>query len=309
MGGALYNADATDSVLDRNLATDINGGTPRGGAASASSLTRCVVVNNVCTEGAGGAANSHTIDFCTIVNNFGHPDYAAVEDGSISNSIVWGNRSSAPPEFTNKTTAGTVQFSMIEGDPSTIPGPPLFYDRSTGDMHLLPGSPAIDAANPTLSPDPNGTPRDIGALPFDPSYGIPSGTYCEPKSTSTGCVARVSLDGIASLSGSPVVLRMTGAPTSATGLLLLSRDAASHTGFFNGVLCVGGTIERAGIEVSGHATGCGDSFRFTLDPTLFQSLGFSAGDLAYAQVWFRDVAHPDGTGVGLSDAVVMTIEP
>lgn len=34
-----------------------------------------------------------------------------------------------------------------------------------------------------------------------------------------------------------------------------------------------------------------------------------AGDAVHLPVWFRDTAQPDGTGVGLSDAIVTTVIP
>jgi len=44
---------------------------------------------------------------------------------------------------------------------------PLLVDPDGGDYHLQPGSPAIDAGDPTLPPDPDGTIADIGPFFFD----------------------------------------------------------------------------------------------------------------------------------------------
>ena len=44
---------------------------------------------------------------------------------------------------------------------------PQFADTANGDYHLQAGSPCIDAGDPELTPDPDGTVADIGAYYFD----------------------------------------------------------------------------------------------------------------------------------------------
>jgi len=44
---------------------------------------------------------------------------------------------------------------------------PLFLDPENGDFRLHPDSPCIDAGDPDGEPDPDGSPLDIGAIPFD----------------------------------------------------------------------------------------------------------------------------------------------
>ena len=44
---------------------------------------------------------------------------------------------------------------------------PLFLDPVNGDFRLHPDSPCIDAGDPDGEPDPDGSPLDIGAIPFD----------------------------------------------------------------------------------------------------------------------------------------------
>jgi hypothetical protein len=52
---------------------------------------------------------------------------------------------------------------------------PLFVDRPNRDYNLLPGSACIDAGDPALPHDPDGTVADIGALPFNHLAADPRG--------------------------------------------------------------------------------------------------------------------------------------
>ncbi len=76
----------------------------------------------------------------------------------------------------------TLDYIGIEPGPHDIQADPLFVDRFSGDYHLLPNSPCIDAGDPDFSLDPDGTRADIGAYYFDQTVGIedpgePSGPY------------------------------------------------------------------------------------------------------------------------------------
>ena len=50
-------------------------------------------------------------------------------------------------------------------------GNPRFVDKSEGDFHLKPGSPAINRGDPGSDPDPDGTRADMGAFSFDSTQG------------------------------------------------------------------------------------------------------------------------------------------
>ena len=53
---------------------------------------------------------------------------------------------------------------------------PLYYNSELNDYSLLPYSPCLDAGNPdTVYNDPDGTPNDMGAFPFDYALPIPLG--------------------------------------------------------------------------------------------------------------------------------------
>lgn len=68
---------------------------------------------------------------------------------------------------------GVITRTNHNGDPSddwfNILLAPQLVSPSTGDFHLQPSSPCIDAGDPTLPHDPDGSIADIGALPYAPS--------------------------------------------------------------------------------------------------------------------------------------------
>ena len=73
-------------------------------------------------------------------------------------------------------------YEGIDPGPHDIQADPLFVDRFSGDYHLLPNSPCIDAGDPDFPLDPDSTRADIGAYYFDQTVGIddprePSGPY------------------------------------------------------------------------------------------------------------------------------------
>ncbi len=77
---------------------------------------------------------------------------------------------------------GGGDYIGIEPGPHDIQEDPLFVDRFSGDYHLLPNSPCIDAGDPDFPLDPDGSRADIGAYYFDQTVGIddpdePSGPY------------------------------------------------------------------------------------------------------------------------------------
>jgi len=121
---------------------------------------------------------------------------AAVRFSTLINSVVLCGQTGSPqPNRINLTDDIMVSTSAIETGvcdhhhvvamPAPLPGgtndnvtteDPRFVNAAAGDYHLMPGSPAIDAADPTATsttdydgkPRPIGAGKDIGAFEFKP---------------------------------------------------------------------------------------------------------------------------------------------
>lgn len=57
-----------------------------------------------------------------------------------------------------------------------LDGDPLFVNEAAGDWQLQPESPAVDAGDPSLPHDPDGTVADLGPFPFTHVDSVPPGT-------------------------------------------------------------------------------------------------------------------------------------
>ena len=141
---------------------------------------RCVFRGNISPTGRTISTTAHlasqlTFDHCTLsgedgpgIETFGNPLL-------ITHSVFWGNTGAPLGGF---ATDSTIEWSDIEGGyPGTgnIDADPLFVDAASGDLHLLAGSPCIDAGSPAYPFDPDGSTSDLGAFPFDGFGGFRRG--------------------------------------------------------------------------------------------------------------------------------------
>jgi uncharacterized protein (TIGR02145 family) len=147
--------------FSKNVASDLGGGilfkTASFDNLDANNLT--IYQNSAGNEGGG----IHT------VNN---------DLTEIKNSIIWNNQ---PEEISDLNNSINLSYSNINGGyPGTgnIDLDPLFLSSDDNDYHLqwinyplndYTKSPCIDTGDPTSPADPDGTPADMGAYPFDHS--------------------------------------------------------------------------------------------------------------------------------------------
>ena len=280
-----------------------------GGGACESTLVRTQVSSNYAEE-AGGLKSCST-DRCSIVGNAAL-DYGGLIDGTHQSSIVWNN---GPMPI---GPGASFSYSNIEGGaagPGNIDQDPLLFGPAGSDLHLMAGSPSIDSGSPMAPLDPDGSPADMGALPFDTSWTAGAAVYCQNSATDQSqCMSRMVIEGEASL-GSPgdIVFRGESVPPNRMGLLFLGQSP-SFTPFVGssssqaGFICVGAPHVRREVIVSSSQTpgSCGGVLVQALSDAEIIGLGFVPGDRLYAQFWF---AQGPGSLVGFTDAAEVPILP
>jgi hypothetical protein len=231
----------------------------------------------------------------------------ACSGGTILDScIVWENE---PKQL---GTVASVSYSNIQGGwpgPGNIDADPFFWGVEHGDYRLLPASPCIDTGNPA-DQDPDGSRLDMGAFPFDPDYCGTPGSYCSAKSNSAGCLPAMRWSGTPTLTGpDDFHVRATDVLPSKVGILIWSTEGAAEIPFFGGLRCIAAPLKRSR-PLRSTPDGNGDCigvFDYPFTQGFMTSQGLQAGSRLYLQIWHRDPAQPDGTGVGLTDGLEATI--
>ncbi|MDF1837484.1 MAG: right-handed parallel beta-helix repeat-containing protein [Planctomycetota bacterium] len=299
-GGALYMAlpgQVTDSSFLGNRARSDN--RAQGGAVHATApvdLQGCVFEGNGVEgafDGDGGALYGEThATRCTLRGNTcDNGGLSAVQGGSLTHSIVWGNP--AP----GVDPAVLAHYSLIEGGANglgILDTDPLFWGPD--DHHLMPGSPAIDAGDANLPSDRNGTLADLGALPFDPLHCGPGcsgeigANSCAALPNSTGHAA--SLSGLGSdLAGNDLlILHASNLPAGMPGYFLASQDPGYLPGFggSDGVLCLGPPVLLRFNEQVRWSGSIGQITQRLALGAFPQGHMVLPGDTWYFQLWHRD---------------------
>ena len=169
-----------------------------------------------------------------------------------------------------------------------------------------------------------------GMMAFEGFFGLASGeapvgtTYCSGDGSgatcpcgnvggfgigcanSSGSGASLFGDGSTSVLQDDLVLTCLGMPAQKPSLLFVGTQQVNGGAgalFGDGLRCVGGPIQRLGVQVS-DAGGAA-----TWGPNLAPAGGWSAGDLRRFQVWYRDTAGPCATGFNLSQGIEIVFAP
>ncbi|MCA9001588.1 MAG: hypothetical protein KDB61_06675, partial [Planctomycetes bacterium] len=306
-GGALYLIEpasiAHSSFVGNGARAD---SAASGGAIHAQGpvdLERCILFSNRVEQALnadGGAlfGEIHALHCTLRGNSCASGGNSVAQAGSLTHCIVWENP--AP----RLDLAVTAQFSLVEGGAAgagNVDADPLFW--GSDDHHLMPDSPAIDAGDPNLAGDGDGTLADLGALPFDPEH---CGPGCTGWLGSNSCLAFPnSTGGISTLIGlgsdlaqeNLLILHAAHLPAGMPGYFLASQGTTYVPGFggSSGVLCVGPPmLLRFHAEVrwsgpSGQITQRLDLSNFPQDRVVFP------GDTWYFQLWHRDYSGVDPT--------------
>jgi hypothetical protein len=143
-------------------------------------------------------------------------------------------------------------------------------------------------------------------------------SYCTAGTTTHGCHAHISLDGVAKISGSaPALLTTTGVEGGSTGLIFIgaSTTAAPWAPGSTSTLCVAQPLARIPPEVvtGGTSGSCRGALITDINGYLAAHGGalngqpILAGTSVHAQAWFRDPPAPKSSN--LSDALTFTFAP
>jgi len=160
---------------------------------SSPTVTGCTFIDN--QAGDTGSGVGSVLDSLTTITNCTFSGNTAPSGGGIDtsdalgghsettvvNTIAWGNGPDQIADGAGATT--TVNYSDVQGGwfgagANNIDAEPLFVDSVGGDLHLLPGSPAIDAGDNTaaagIATDLDGCPRFLDD-PYVTDTGNPDG--------------------------------------------------------------------------------------------------------------------------------------
>jgi len=153
------------------------------------------------------------------------------------------------------------------------------------------------------------------APPIGPGFAIvleplPLSTYCTAKITSNGCVPVIDSAGSPSTTGQgPFVITCRQVLNGKNGLYFYGLSGRAALPFLSGTLCALPPLQRTPIQSSGGtpppAVDCSGAYAFDANAWFGsgQDPNLVAGSSMNGQFWFRDPSQPDGTGVGLSDAI------
>lgn len=139
-------------------------------------------------------------------------------------------------------------------------------------------------------------------------------SYCTSSTTTAGCNPTISAAGVPSASlACPFTLDVANVEGQKLGIVFYGVSGASASPWGSGFLCVKAPTQRTGSQFSAGAVGACNG-AFTLDFNLYMAthplaLGqpLFAGELFFAQAWFRDPPAPKTTN--MSNALRFQLAP
>lgn len=139
---------------------------------------------------------------------------------------------------------------------------------------------------------------------------VPTQPYCSAKSSSAGCLPAIFDSGAPTFTGTDdYVVQADDCLPSKPGLFFFGLQGPLAAPFFNGTLCVAPPLARTPVQLATTGAGCSGTYAFPLTQALMAAKGLFPGKTVHGQYWMRDPDHPDGTGVGLSNALELSIQP
>ena len=121
------------------------------------------------------------------------------------------------------------------------------------------------------------------------------------NSTSSGTI--LSAAGSVSVAADDLLFQASQLPPNKPALLFAGDAAMPGIPFGDGVLCVGGVIQRLDVFFS---DGAGDA---SWGPNIASGQSWGAGTMRNFQVWYRDPAGPCSSGFNVSNGVQLTFGP
>ncbi len=194
LGGGIYCYDTAAPTIINNVIRDNHATTAGGGIfvhTGPALIANNLIVNNSSDNWGGGIyAGAATICLNTVYGNStvngGGGLYYNYGDPTITSNIFWGNSSTTGgDEIHYLTNPPVITYSDVQGGwagEGNMDTDPMFVDPAGFDFNLQEESPCVDAGDPGLPLDPDGSPADIGAYYYaqpldvedDAAEGLPN---------------------------------------------------------------------------------------------------------------------------------------
>jgi hypothetical protein len=148
-------------------------------------VSNCIVTNHAI--GIDGSYDLFVTQSTVTGNDVGIEDACKLIP-YVHDSIVWGNttvdvRAALGMQIV-RSSVGTTAGGSCECLDNV--GAPELWNPAAGDVHLRAGSPCIDAGDPAEQ-DPDGSRRDIGAVPYDPTWAPGTQGFCFGSAAACPC--------------------------------------------------------------------------------------------------------------------------